>query len=134
MKTYVPNIKTMRATKLETKKMDLPIVCDLSVFTPEERKRHEEESMELFKKAKFVIELNNGFAFHHDYSEEKFLTLANWTKDENKCCPFFTFELVIEPFASGREIIVRLKGSDQIKQGLKSGLDKLGIEVRNIID
>jgi hypothetical protein len=118
-------------TKLETRKMDIPIVCDLSVFSSEEKKRHEEESMELFRKAKRVIELTDGFAFHHDYTDEKFLALANWTTDENRCCPFFTFELVIEPFASGREIIVRLKGSDQIKQGLKAGLDKLGIELKN---
>src|SRR5690349_8765163 len=121
----------MTNTKLKISRMDLPVVCDLSVFTSEERKQHENESMELFRNAKRVIELPDGFAFHHDYSEALFMKTAHWMTNENKCCPFYTFELVIEPFASGREMVVRLRGNDQIKVGLKTGLEKLGIQLRD---
>ncbi|MFZ6012793.1 MAG: hypothetical protein ACOYXT_20780 [Bacteroidota bacterium] len=97
------------ATTLNTKRMDLPIVCDLSVFNTEERKKHLDESTELFSNAKRVLEIEDGFAFHFDYSQELFLTLANWIKNDNRCCPFLTHEVAIEPFASGRETIVRLR-------------------------
>lgn len=111
--------------------MDLPIVCDLSVFTPDERQHHEMTSMDLMKGAKRIIELKDGFAFHNDYTEARFVETAKWATRENKCCPFFTFELVIEPFAAGREIIVRLRGSDQIKLMLKTGMDKLEIKLKD---
>lgn len=117
--------------KLSTKRMDLPIVCDLSVFTPEERKKHMEESKELFTNAKRVIEIGDGYAFHFDYSAEQFLSLANWIKDDKRCCPFFTFELAIEPFASGAETIIRLRGTEQMKQGLKLDLEKRGIRLKD---
>lgn len=112
-------------------RMNLPIVCDLSVFTEEERSRYEATSMDVTKNAKRIIELEDGLAFHHDYDEIKFVEIAKWMTRENKCCPFFTFELVIEPFATGREMIVRLKGSDQIKRSLKADLDKLEIRLKN---
>jgi hypothetical protein len=116
---------------MDSTKMNLPIVCDLSVFSTEERQHHEMTSMDLMKGAKRIIELEDGFAFHNDYTEAKFIETAKWATRENKCCPFFTFELVIEPFASGREIIVRLKGNIQIKQMLKSGMDKLEIKLND---
>lgn len=116
---------------MNTKKMDLPIVCDLSVFTADERKHHEATSMDVTRKAKRIIELEDGFAFHHNYSETRFVDFAKWMTRENRCCPFFTFELVIEPFASGREIIVRLKGSPEAKQTLKGGFEKLKIQTKD---
>lgn len=84
-------------------------------------------SMDMTKKAKRILELEDGFAFYHDYSEVAFVETAKWMTRENKCCPFFTFELAIEPFACGREIIIRLRGNRQIKEMLKTGMDKLGI-------
>lgn len=100
---------------MNIEKMDLPIVCDLSVFTPDERKYHEMSSMEMMKHAKRILELEDGFAFHHNYTEFVFVEIAKWMTRENKCCPFFTFELVMEPFASGREIIIRLRGKKRDK-------------------
>lgn len=111
--------------------MELPIVCDLSVFTDKERKKHIDESMDLFTNAKRVIEINDGFAFHFDYTESTLLKLANWMKDDNKCCPFLTFELAIEPFTSGREAIMRLRGSNEMKQGLKLDLENRGISLKD---
>jgi hypothetical protein len=114
---------------MKTERMELPIVCDLTVFSPEERKHHEEVSIQITKQAKRIVELEDGFEFHHDYSEEKFVGIAQWITGENKCCPFFTFELVIEPFNTGREIIVRLRGSKEIKRGLKGDLEKFGLHI-----
>lgn len=116
---------------MNTEKMDLPVVCDLSVFTPAERQHHEMSSMDLMKGAKRIIELEDGFALHNDYTETRFIETAKWATRENKCCPFFTFELVIEPFASGHEIIVRLRGSSQIKQMLKAGMDTMEIKLKD---
>lgn len=116
---------------MNTAKMDLPIVCDLSVFTTEERQHHEMTSMDLMKGAKRIIELEDGFAFHNDYTEAGFMATATWVTRENKCCPFFTFELAIEPFASGREIIVRLRGNSQIKHMLRTGLNKLEVKLKD---
>ena len=118
-------------TKLNAKRMELPMVCDLSVFTPEERKNHIDESTELFTNAKRVIEIKNGYAFHFDYSDAKFLAIARWMKDDNKCCPFLTFEVAIEPFTSGKEVILRITGNDEMKKGIWLDLEKMGIQLKD---
>jgi hypothetical protein len=103
--------------------MEKLIACDLSVFTHEERTQHEKKSSDLIHNAVKVKALKDGFAFYHDYSPEQFLAIATWIMDESKCCPFFTFELVLEPTEQGYELCLNLKGSQAIKHFLKSNFE-----------
>lgn len=105
------------------------IACDLTVFPSENRKSHEEQSLDIIKKAKRINELNDGYSFYHDYSDETFTSIAKWITGEHKCCPFFTFELVLEPNEKGYEIALRLRGSKEIKQFLTSGFQERGVKL-----
>lgn len=120
----------MNATQ-NMKRMNLPIVCDLSVFTPEERKEHLDSSAKIFTNAKRVLEIDDGYAFHFDHSEDLVIQLATWINNDNRCCPFLTHELAIEPFESGHEAIVRMRGSEEIKQALRTDFVKWGIELKD---
>src|SRR5687767_12202183 len=93
------------------------IACDLTAFsTPEEKARHENQSSSLITGAAKIVELEDGYSIYHPYSEETFLSFAKWITVEHKCCPFFTFELVLEPRKEAYEICLRLRGSDEIKK------------------
>jgi len=107
--------------------MNKDIACDLTVFPPEKRNSHEEQSLSIIKNAKRIVELPDGYAFYHDYSDEGFISIARWATGESKCCPFFTFELALEPTDKGYAIALRLRGSKEIKEFLKSGLQEKGI-------
>jgi hypothetical protein len=108
--------------------MEKSIACDLTVFSAEERTLHITTSNDLTSKAKRISELEDGYAFLHDYADETFVAIARWATNESKCCPFFTFELVLQPTNNGREIILRLRGNKEAKQLLKTGLEQLDSE------
>ena len=109
--------------------MNKDIACDLTVFPSEKRNSHEEESLSIVKNAKRINELKDGYSFYHDYSDETFTSIAKWITGESKCCPFFTFELALEPIEKSYEIALRLRGSKEIKQFLKSGFQERGIKL-----
>lgn len=109
--------------------MNKDIACDLTVFPSEKRISHEEQSLSIVRNAKRIVELTDGYSFYHDYSDEAFTSIAKWATGESKCCPFFTFELALEPREKGYEIALRLRGSQEIKQFLKSGFKERGIKV-----
>ena len=109
--------------------MNKDIACDLTVFPSEKRNSHEEQSLSIVKTSKKIVELKDGYSFHHDYSDEAFTSIAKWITGESKCCPFFTFELALEPTDKGYEIALRLRGSNEIKEFLKSGFKERGIKV-----
>lgn len=108
--------------------MEKSIACDLTVFSTDERTRHVTTSLDLTAKAKRISALDDGYAFFHDYADETFVSIARWATNESKCCPFFTFELILVPADTGREIILRLRGSKEAKQLLKTGLEQLELK------
>jgi len=110
--------------------MNKNIGCDLTVFSSEERTNHEMKSLEVITKSKRITELTDGYSFYHDYSEETFTSIAKWIAGESKCCPFFTFELALEPLEKGYEIAVRLRGSKEIKQFLTVEFQQTGIKLK----
>ena len=110
--------------------MKKEIACDLTVFSKEEKTTHENKSLSILKNARKVTELTDGYSFYHDYSDEVLISIAQWMIDESKCCPFFTFEVALEPIEQGYEISLRLKGSKEVKQFLKSNFQQqFGIKI-----
>jgi hypothetical protein len=105
------------------------IACDLKVFEKQKRALHENQSLTILRAATRSTELTDGYAFYYAYSSETFVSMARWITNESRCCPFFTFELVLEPIEAGYTICLRLRGSLEIKEFLKTGFLKQGIEI-----
>lgn len=74
---------------------DWPLACDLSVFSVEQRQRHDRLAARLFADLSDVRELPEGYAvpvpLHNWLDAAAFVTL------ERLCCPFLTFTLRLEP-------------------------------------
>lgn len=73
-------------------KKETPIVCDLTVFTNEERKSHISHSEKVLDRAKGFLETEEGLELYFDQSlsaEE----LTEWFSKEHQCCPFLEFKL-----------------------------------------
>lgn len=102
--------------------MQKNIACDLTVFSSKERLTHETTSIEIFKSSIERQELEDGYSFKYEYSIERFQLIANWITQESRCCPFFTFQLALEPAANKFEIWLTLKGGEQIKKFLKENI------------
>ena len=97
-----------------------PIACDLSVFSTGERSRHQQQSRDIISQAKTIKELHDGYALWYDYSPELLVSFARWITGEHRCCPFFTFELVVIPGGGATQLVLNLRGSTQVKAFLKA--------------
>jgi hypothetical protein len=77
----------------------LPIVCNMNVFTPEERENHIHTTTQLFQTVQDIQETENGYEFIFPYSNspEKFKQFAEFIYNERRCCPFLEFTLKISP-------------------------------------
>jgi hypothetical protein len=77
--------------------MSTCIACDLAVFTPEARRRHEEDTHALLDHVTDVTERSDGFVFRiPDLAGGDAALVAlvqRWIDDERRCCPFLAFTL-----------------------------------------
>lgn len=95
--------------------MDIPIACALS--DPEKARRIAALEVEIFAAALESRELSDGYAFRFPSDGEWLTRLAAFIVDERQCCPFFTFELVVEPGEG--PIWLRLRGRDGVKDFIR---------------
>jgi hypothetical protein len=68
--------------------------CKLT--TPELQKRKTEVIAALKKKVLEKKELNNGYSFRFDGSDETFGQLTDFIRSERRCCDFFSFHLQVK--------------------------------------
>jgi hypothetical protein len=92
-----------------TRDDDIPLACDLTVFTPEEREAH----VALARQALLAWpdareETPDGYLFHYQGDEARFLTLARFAAEEHRCCPWLRFSLQLAPALAGRPAGMRL--------------------------
>jgi hypothetical protein len=102
---------------------DVPIACDLGVFTADERNAHLERGLQIFSAIWEFREEADGFvfAFEADPTLEK--AVVSWIEGERRCCPFFRFEL--ERIPSGR-LSLRITGPAAAKEILRAGFEEYG--------
>lgn len=91
-----------------------PLVCDLDVFTAQERRRHEANGKKMQEALQEVRELSDGYAFRFPAHTEMIHTLAEFISQERRCCPFFHFGLQLEP--DGGPLWLQLRGDDAVKE------------------
>jgi hypothetical protein len=86
----------MRKSPTET---SAPVACDLTVFDPNERKAHQALLKKLLSRALTREVRGTKRALKLPYERELFVDAAIWIADESRCCPFFGFNLRVEPAA-----------------------------------
>lgn len=102
----------------------VPIACDLSVFTPEERAEHFVRSRRLFSLVEQLRDEADGFTFTFAATPTLVEDVSHWVANEKQCCPFFRFD-VAQP---GRgTLVLRVSGPGAAKSILRAGLEEYGL-------
>ena len=84
---------------MKTTTQNIPLTCNMDVFTPAERENHIQTTTQLFQRVQTVHEVENGFEFMFPNFDaaENLTQLAEFIFNERRCCPFLEFTLRIAP-------------------------------------
>lgn len=89
-----------------------PLVCRLSETEKDQRRPQVEE---LFvDQLRAYRETDDGFLFEFEASDANYEGIFEFVDAERKCCPFFQFEITVEP--DGGPISLEIGGSDRVKR------------------
>ncbi len=89
---------------------DTPIACDLTVLDdPEQHKAHTEA---LFEEREALRTVSDGVALQFPGTFEYAERVLDFISRERQCCPFLTFELIVEPEERGVWLV--LGGDDEV--------------------
>jgi hypothetical protein len=100
---------------------DLPIIaCDLNAIQAEEHGGHLSLIDEWRRAVQEVVELPSGYAFRFAPETPILLGLAEFISRERLCCPFFHFEIAVEP--NQGPLWLRLLGGEEVKDFVQESL------------
>ena len=74
---------------------EIPLVCNMGVFTPSQREAHIQTTNELIRAIQNVQEVENGYEFAFPNETEFISRIAEFISNERLCCPFLNFTLNI---------------------------------------
>ena len=99
---------------------NIPLVCNMDVFTPNERENHIRATTQLFQSVQTIHEAENGFEFMFpNFDEANNITqFAEFISNERRCCPFLEFTLKIAP--SDAPISLLLTGPEGTQEFLRA--------------
>ena len=92
--------------------------CNMLALNAEERRRHLEVAKQLRAETKEVRELPDGYGFRLSSGQPTILLVSEFIARERLCCPFFSFEMVVEP--EDGPLWMRLRGADGVKDFIKA--------------
>jgi hypothetical protein len=92
--------------------------CNLYAIPREQRAKHEENTKRVFQSIQEVRELPTGYAMRLPSEGGMLQDIAAFIGNERLCCPFFHFELDIEPEQG--PIWLRITGTSDVKPFLQS--------------
>lgn len=109
-----------QSTSTQQKKSDAKplFACNMLALDKEARKRHIEVMKQLHAATKEVRELSDAYAFRFASDQATLMLVSEFVARERLCCPFFTFEMVVEPEAG--PLWLRLKGPEGVKEFIKA--------------
>ena len=81
---------------------EIPLICNMGVFTSEQRQAHIQATTELIQAVQSVEEIGTGYEFTFPNEMEFISKIAEFIANERLCCPFLIFTLKI---VSNREPI-----------------------------
>lgn len=95
---------------------DLPIACDTSAIDDPEA--HGRRSKALLDDCKEMRRIDGGLALRYPGEIDYARRILDFIEAERKCCPFLTFEVVIE--AGGRTVWLVMGGDERVEAFVKS--------------
>ncbi|MBL8552242.1 MAG: hypothetical protein JNJ73_19795 [Hyphomonadaceae bacterium] len=100
---------------------DLPVVCDLRAFSETELAAHYALSIDVVLRWPTQREdLPNGYLFHYQGGEERFLALARWAGEESRCCRWANYAVELTPaHVSLRMTAPTQEGKDALTTGIE---------------
>jgi len=69
-----------------------------------------------------TTELADGYAFKLQPAAVAITEVAEWITYERLCCPFFSFEVELQP--ENRELWLRLRGGEKVKEFLRPDVER----------
>ena len=104
---------------------EIPILCNMNVFTPEERENHIRTTISLFQTVQAIQEIENGykFIFPNSNNPEKFTQFAEFIYNERRCCPFLEFTLKIS--SKDKTISLLLTGPEGTPEFLREEFNEI---------
>jgi len=72
---------------------DIPLACNMGVFTPSQREAHIQTTTELIQAVQSVQDIENGYEFRFPNETEFISKIAEFISNERLCCPFLEFTL-----------------------------------------
>jgi hypothetical protein len=98
----------------------IPIACVPSAMNEEQKEKYCQIREELANCLQETSELSNGFAFRYPDKDSVILKIAEFISLERLCCPFFNFELRVEPDS----VWLNLTGPEGAKEIIKENFIK----------
>ena len=75
---------------------EIPLVCDMGVFTPDQREAHIRATTELMQVSLKVQEVENGYAFIFPNEADFISRITEFVSKERLCCAFLKFMLIVD--------------------------------------
>jgi hypothetical protein len=72
-----------------------PLICNMGVFSPDQRESHIAATTKLFESVQGVQEVENGYEFTFPNDTGSISQIAEFIANERLCCPFLNFTLKI---------------------------------------
>jgi hypothetical protein len=76
-------------------KSDVPLACDMGVFTSTQREAHIQNTDQLIQTIQSIGELENGYQFTFPNESRTISMVAEFISNERLCCPFLQFTMKI---------------------------------------
>ena len=96
----------------------IPLACDMTVFTPQERELHIQATQALLQSLQNIHEVENGYEFSFPNETEIITRLAEFISKERLCCPFLDFVLKVPP--GNEPITLLLTGPEGTQEFLRA--------------
>jgi hypothetical protein len=100
-----------------------PLACNVDALSPEQRRKHQEVSTELFRRTGAVHDLPNGLRLQFLNDRSTLALITDFVADEELCCPFLNFDVHIKPQEAVLEL--SLTGPENTREFLKAEFAEL---------
>jgi hypothetical protein len=103
----------------QSESLEPVIACNPTAIAPSDRAAHVATTEEIFS-ASTVLAIKegaHGYAFRFPLETEMLYKTIAYIAKERRCCPFFTFTLVV-----GSELWLELSGTSEVKEYIQSNL------------
>ncbi len=90
--------------------------CNISAFSPEQRKEHSEATVKIFSAVTKLEENEDGYNFTIPLDKTSIEEISEWVGLETKCCSFMNFDLAVE---TEKEVaVLKIDGGGRAKEFL----------------